>query len=177
MRGRSVAMLAKEGHKWQLADMAAALEISTELIAHSQHVQTAALGLPSGLGLGKWHFCRSSRLHMCFLFCNSWALCLEFAPFAIPKYLHPARVFQLPLHFCYQSSYPCTSPCSSLEPPCSKVLSAVFWNVSVMYLPSPTSPAARTLWDLTGQLLSLLLQRGNRKDSSAECAVDSICVI
>lgn len=50
MRGRSVAMMAKEGHKWQVADMAADLEIPTELIAHSQHIQTAALGLLRGLG-------------------------------------------------------------------------------------------------------------------------------
>lgn len=80
-------MMSKEGHKWQLADMAADLEIPTKLIAHtahSQHVQTAALGQLRGLCLGKWHFYESFRLHMCFLFCNSRALCLGFSPFVMP---------------------------------------------------------------------------------------------
>lgn len=64
-------MMAKEGHKWQLADLGAELEIPTKLIAHtahSQHVQTAALGLLRGSCLGKWHFCESFRLHMRLLF-------------------------------------------------------------------------------------------------------------
>ncbi|XP_009882105.1 PREDICTED: ATP-binding cassette sub-family A member 13 [Charadrius vociferus] len=51
-RGRAVAMMAKEGHKWRLADISPALEIPMKQIAQTQHIRMAAVILQRGLCVG-----------------------------------------------------------------------------------------------------------------------------
>jgi len=57
-------MMAEEGHEWQLADIAPAVEIPVKLMVQKQHGQTAAVSLLGGWCLGLWCLYGFFRLHV-----------------------------------------------------------------------------------------------------------------